>query len=94
MKVKKVTKPQLDALRIIKDCGGAVLTSHWTYGNGRYITKRPVPPHCERVTRYTSNMPKRILNMFKTHPRCEAVIAITNMRAVNKLLKGTIKNEL
>ena len=49
MKVKKVTKPQLDAIRIIKDCGGAVLTSHWTYGNGRYITKRPVPPHCEHA---------------------------------------------
>tara|TARA_R110002110_G_scaffold166862_2_gene367735 strand:- start:166 stop:447 length:282 start_codon:yes stop_codon:yes gene_type:complete len=86
---KKVTKTQLAAIRIIKDCGGAVLTSHWTNGNGRYITKRAVPPHCERVTRYTPNMPKRVTDVFKRHPRCEAVIAITNMRAVNKLFKST-----
>ena len=108
----KVTKPQLAALIELKRRGGAVISSEWTRGRGRYTSRRPVPPYCERITKtscswitseakkqtadfYQANgnaiwptkVPQRIKQVFKRHPKCEAVIAITNMRAVNKTIQ-------
>ena len=88
----RITKPQMDNLAIIHRYGGAVLTSQWTNGSGRYITRKAVPPFCERVERYNAeNFPKRIQRLFKIHPKCKAVIPITNMRAANRALAGTLQ---
>ena len=87
----KITKPQLESLAYLKQCGGAVLTSEWVNGSGRYTTKRAIPPCCKRVERWAAwfpEYPERIKRMFKLHPRCKAVIAITDMRTANRLLKG------
>ena len=92
----KVTKPQLAALIELKRRGGAVISSEWTRGRGRYVSRRPVPPYCERVDRYQSalrwtpggnRVPERIQRVFRDHPKCEAVIAIINMRSVNKTIQ-------
>ena len=84
---RKLTKPQLESLAEIHRRGGAVLTSEWTNGSGRYITARAIPPFCERIERlYLDLQPKRIQKIFANRPRCKAVIAITNMRAANRAL--------
>ncbi len=84
----KPNKRQLEAIAQLKSYGGAVITSQWTNGSGRYTTCRAVPPYCERVPRWAAYFqPERIKRVFRKHPKCEAVIAITNMRAVNKLLR-------
>jgi len=86
---RKITKSQIEALAELKRRGGAVITSQWANGNGRYTTRRSIPPFCKRIERWAAwfpNYPQRIKRVFRKHPRCEAVIAITNMRAVNKIL--------
>ncbi len=85
---RKITKSQIEALAELKRRGGAVITSQWINGNGRYTTRRAIPPHCDRIPRWlwSSRYPTRIKKVFQKHPKCEAVIAITNMRAVNKIL--------
>jgi|18_taG_2_1085343.scaffolds.fasta_scaffold08347_3 hypothetical protein len=87
----KVTKTQLSAIAEIKQQGGAVLTSEWVSGNGRFTTKRAIPPCCERIEKRSSWFPKypqRIKRKFTKHPRCQALIAITDMRTANRLLKN------
>jgi len=42
----------------------------------------------ERWAAWFPEYPERIKRMFKLHPRCKAVIAITDMRTANRLLKG------
>ena len=84
----KITKTQLSNLAEIKARGGVTLASKWVTGTGRYVTTRAIPPMCERIERGQAyKFPKWIQKFFEKHPRCKAVIAITNMRAANKLLK-------
>tara|TARA_R100001594_G_scaffold70765_1_gene105225 strand:- start:2386 stop:2709 length:324 start_codon:yes stop_codon:yes gene_type:complete len=85
----KITKPQIKNIMELKKRGGAVMTSEWTTGSGRHTKRRSVPPYCQRISRFEAHYekyPKRILSVFEKHPRCEAVIAITNMRRVNALI--------
>lgn len=83
----KINKTQKAALWQIHRCGGAVMTSHWTNGIGRYTRSRAVPPFCKRIERYRAeDYPKRIQRVFRLHPRCQAVIAIVDMRAANRAL--------
>ena len=82
-----ITKRQFDAIRELHSRGGAVLTSEWVNGSGAHTTRRVVPPYCERIVRGIADCyPRRIRLMFERHPRALAVVAIVNMRAVNKLL--------
>ena len=85
----KITQPQLTALAYLMQCGGAVITSSWTYGSGRWTARRVIPPCCERIERgMESAFPQRIQRVFKAHPHCQAVIAITDMRTANRLVNG------
>jgi hypothetical protein len=86
----KVTKTQLSMISELKQRGGAVISSRWTTGHGRFTSLRAIPPFCKRIERWAGwfpKYPKRIRDVFKRHPRCKAVIAIVDMRSVNKLLK-------
>jgi hypothetical protein len=90
MTSRKVSKTQLSAITELKNTGGAVIVSDWTTGSGRFTKPRAIPPHCKRIERRAAWLPawpQRIKRVFRQHPRCQAVIAITNMRAVNALLK-------
>ena len=88
-KKMKITKPQIESIKELKKRGGQVLTSQWVNGHGNYITRRAIPPFSDRIERSEkSKYPKRIQKLFKQHPKCQAVIAITNMRTVNKLLSA------
>jgi hypothetical protein len=63
----KINKTQKAALWQIHRCGGAVMTSHWTNGIGRYTRSRAVPPFCKRIERYRAeDYPKRIMNRTGT----------------------------
>ena len=85
----KITKTQLSNLAEINERGGVILASKWVTGRGRYVTKRAIPPFCDRIEHGQAyKFPKWIQKFFEKHPRCKAVIAITNLRAANKLLKG------
>ena len=88
----KISRPQLDALYDLSrriPGNGAVMTSEWTTGMGRWTRRREVPPFCARVERWQAlNFPKRIRQTFKAHPRCQTVVAIIDMRNANKALKN------
>ena len=86
----KINKVQLAMLSELKELGGAVISSQWTTGHGRFTSRRAVPPFCKRIERRASwfpNYPKRIRDVFKDHPRCESVIAIVDMRSANRVLR-------
>ena len=81
---------QLAALEYLHTLGGAVMSSHWTTGAGRHTKARTEPPFCERITRAQlrgGKLPKRITAFFANHPRCQSVIAITDMRTVRRYLR-------
>ena len=80
-----MNKAQRENLLEIYNQGGVVLASEWTNGSGRFVTKRAVPPLCERIERRDADKyPKRISSVFESRPRVQAVIAIVNMRAAKK----------
>ena len=84
----KITKSQIKALAELKRIGGAVMTSEWTTGSGRYTSLRSIPPFCHRIERWGAwRQPERINKVFRKHPRCQAVIAITDMLGANKILR-------
>ena len=96
MKSRTITRVQTNALKELRDRGGAVITSEWVNGHGYYITRRAVPPFSARIDRSAmwrglglrrSPLPHRIRRVFDAHSRCEAVIAITDMRGANKALR-------
>ena len=81
---------QVDALEYLHILGGAVMSSDWTTGAGRHTKARTVPPFCERITRAQlrgGKLPKRITAIFAQHPRCQSVIAITDMRTARRYLR-------
>ena len=80
-----MNKTQRENLFDLYKRGGLVPASEWVNGSGRYITKRAIPPHCERIERRDARKyPKRIWSIFESRPRVQAVVAIVNMRAANK----------
>lgn len=86
-----MTRAQATSLRELRARGGAVITSEWSNGHGNYITRRAVPLFSARIDRSSAmrlgtKLPRRIRRVFEAHPRCEAVVAITNMRGANKAL--------
>ena len=84
-----MTRKERNGLRDLAARGGAVMTSEWTTGHSHRTRAREIPPHSEKVSAYGSRrMPKRIRRVFDAHPRCQFVIAITNMRAANRELRG------
>ena len=80
-----MNKTQRENLFLMYKEGGVIPASDWVNGSGRYITKRAIPPHCERIERRDARKyPKRIWSIFESRPRVQAVVAIINMRAANK----------
>ena len=80
-----MNKIQRESLFQIYKQGGVVIASEWTNGSGRFVTKRAIPPHCERIERKDAHKhPKRISSIFDARPKIQAVVAIVNMRAANK----------
>lgn len=74
---------------------GARMASDWINGSGHFISKRSIPPHAERIERRqlaTRKLPKRITKVFDAHPRCAAVIAITDMRVAKRALSDAQKS--
>ena len=93
MKTEILNKSRLDSLWDLYKLGGAVMTSEWTTGNySRHISRRAVPAFSRRIERYSdlprAKLPRRITKVFEAHPRCQAVIAITDMRAAKRALKA------
>ena len=89
--MRRPNAAQIAALKDLHDLGGAVITSRWITGSGRYISRRAVPPYCARIERggnlfsicgkLLPNIAEALPNVaeaFDRHPRCEAVIAITD----------------
>ena len=86
--MNKPTKTQLQSLAELKRLGGAVMTSEWTNGRGRFTSKRAVPPFCDELSRWSyDRLPKRIRRIFDQHPRCQYVVCITDMRGANRALR-------
>ena len=95
---KGIRLSQSDIWRLseLHGMGGAVLTSEWVKGGSGRPVQRELPPFSERIPRAKScQCPERIRRVFKKHPRAQAVVAITDCRSANKLLKaypGEIKS--
>ena len=87
MNIPKTTYTQRSALKNLMDRGGAVMTSDWTTGAGRHTRARTIPPFCERIFRpEAARYPVRIKRVFAQHPRCQAVVAIVDMRTANRVI--------
>jgi len=81
------TRRQLEALAELKNRGGAVITSEWATGRGRFTTPRSIPPFCRRIENWAAfYQVARIRKVFRLHPRCSAVVAIVDMRRANRAL--------
>jgi len=86
--MKPLLKSQLGALQELLDAGGAVIGSRWTTGSGKHTSRRTIPPFCSRIPNWFAyNQPERIKKVFRRHPKCEYVIAVTDMRKARKALK-------
>ena len=91
MSIPKTTYTQRYSLKDLMDRGGAVMTSEWTTGAGRHTRSRTIPPFCERIVRSeAARYPARIKRVFAQHPRCQAVVAITDMRTANRAVIDTL----
>ena len=88
MNIPKTTYTQRSALRqLMAQGGGAVMTSEWTTGTGQHTRARTIPPFCERIFRSeAAGYPVRIKRVFAQHPRCQAVVAIVDMRTANRVI--------
>ena len=87
--MKKLTKPQLRSLADLARSNGVVMSSCWITGSGRHTRSRTIPPFSGRIEKLSAyQYPARIRDYFRRNPRVRAVVAITNMRAANKVLKG------
>jgi hypothetical protein len=80
-----------NALEILAQHKGIVLSSEWVRGSGRYVSRRPVPTGCvERETwqgdRGLSEPSRKLYNDFvKSHPRAKKVILIVDWEYVEAL---------
>ena len=89
---RKLSKVQIANLNEIHREKGAVLSSTWTNGSGRYVTARAIPAHCEKLTidegvRLGGWVGKTCRRLKRNHPRAQYVIAITNLRKARKALR-------
>jgi hypothetical protein len=83
----KITKTQLANLQELMR--RAVPTSEWTTGLGRHTKIRAIPPFCGRISRKNaSEYPLRIQKIFNSRPRVQAVIAVIDMRAAKRAIRG------
>ena len=83
----KINKKQKESLSDLMSRGGAVIGSQWVNGLGKQTTRRAIPPFCAAVTRREADkQPERIKRVFRQHPRCEYVVAVTDMRNAKKAL--------
>jgi hypothetical protein len=83
---------QQNAVEILNK-GGAILSSDWTTGHGRYISLRAIPPHCQALpvsesVKLPGETGKNARKLFKAHPRVQKIICVTNRRAVTAWKKG------
>lgn len=89
-----MNKVQRENLFQIYSRGGVVLVSEWTNGSGRFVTKKAIPPLCERVERRDAHkFSKRISSVFDERPKVQAVIAIMDMEEAKKQFTETTNQE-
>lgn len=72
----------------IENRGGAILASDWTTGRGNYITRRPIPVHCEEIPRHQLELLKgktkaTAIKLLRKHPRAQRLICVMDRRALN-----------
>lgn len=77
---------------------GAIPSSRWITGSGRYVSKRPIPPHCEEMTigdakKIGGKTEKAVKRMLKVYPKCRKCIVVTDWRAVGRLIKSMNEEE-
>jgi len=76
----------------IADQGGAIASSDWTTGSGRYISKRPIPNLCAEI--YADDVESLVgksktaaMKLLKSRPRVQKIIFVSNWRKLNKMIK-------
>ena len=99
--MKKITKVQINILKEFTYNGEvcARISSDWTRGRGRYITKAPLPVYSDEMymdvalKSLNGRALREVQRLHKDHPRAQRVIVITNLRSANKLLKENHENK-
>lgn len=75
-------------LRYLLDSGGQVMSSEFVTGVGRNTKALDIPGFCKKIHKdHAKYYPRRVQKLFEQHPRCQYVVAITNMRAAHRLIK-------
>jgi len=87
--MKKTIKNAIE----IKNEGGAIMSSEWTTGRGRYINKRPIPAHCaelpiaQALREMRGETLRAVKRIAKAHPRAIKVIALVDRRGLNAAIR-------
>ena len=76
-------------LRWLRNRGGCIISSEFVEGHGKRTRSLDIPPHCKKIIRELyAYQPARIKRVFDAPPRCQAVVAIVEMRRANGLLNA------
>ena len=91
MKKDMFNPKSIKNLRRLRDFGGCVMSSDFVEGHGKRTRSLEIPPYCEKIIRELYDyQPARIKRVFDAHPRCQAVVAIVDMRSANGLLNALL----
>ena len=98
VRMEKLTSVQIKNLLELKTRGGVVMTSRWVVGSGSYTSRKAVPPFSKRLEKslaylYPQHFTPEVLEVFKKHPRCKAVVAITDKAAADKAINQYLENQ-
>jgi hypothetical protein len=88
------TKTQREAIQEILKQGGAIASSDWTYGAGRYTSNRAVPLGFKRIKAFQVYRLKGFAlaaakKLLKERPRVRRLIVPENIRFIRKTLRAT-----
>ena len=83
---------QIAILKEFISAGYVRKASDWTSGTGRYVTKRTLPVYVVEIAVCNINQLngialKQAKKLLKANPKIQKILAVDNVRAVNKIIK-------
>ena len=87
------TKPQRASIAELLARGGVAPTSEWTNGQGRYTSRRAVPPHAaviksSGVASLRGEVRRNAERLLRARPRVVRLVVVTDLRAARRAVKG------
>ena len=76
----------------IHQAGGAILSSEWTSGTGRFTSRRAVPTGCAlievfQICKLKGATKRAALRLLRQHPRAQRMVVLIERRRINALAR-------